>query len=135
MRWHKEECSDDGKMGHPTDSRAWKHLDELYANFASDPRNVMLALFTDGFNLGAQISSWYSIWSVIVVPYNLPPWMCMDTANIMLSLLSPRPKAPGNNMDVFLQPLIDELQMLWEVGVKTSDAYSQELFDMFGVLI
>ena len=45
------------------------------------------------------------------------------------------PKTPGINIDVFLQPLIDELKVLWEVGVKTFDAYSQELFDMFGVLI
>ena len=59
----------------------------------------------------------------------------MDSANFMLSLLIPGPKALGNNMGVFLQPLIDELKVLWEVGVKTFDAYSQELFDMFEVLI
>jgi len=34
MRWHKEKRSEDGKMRHPMDSKAWKHLDELYANFA-----------------------------------------------------------------------------------------------------
>ena len=59
----------------------------------------------------------------------------MDTTNILLSLLIPTPKAPGNNMDVFLQLLIDELKMLWGVRVKTFDAYSQELCDMFGMLI
>ena len=93
MRWYKEGRSDDGKMRHLADSKAWKHLDELYANFVSNPRNVRLALFTDGFNPGAQISSQNSIWLVMLVPYNLPPWMCMDTTNVMLSLLIPGPKA------------------------------------------
>jgi len=59
----------------------------------------------------------------------------MNSANFMLSLLIPGPKALGNNMDVFLQIVIDELKVSWEVGIKTFDAYSQEFFDMFGVLI
>ena len=57
----------------------------------------------------------------------------MDNSNFMLSLLIPGPNAPGNNIDVFLQPLIDEIKVLWEVGVKTFDAYSKETFDMSGV--
>jgi len=44
----------DGKMRHPAESKVWKHLDELYANFALGPRNVRLALFIDGFNVGAS---------------------------------------------------------------------------------
>ena len=39
-------------MRHPADSKAWKHLDELYPEFAADPRNIRLALSTDGFNPG-----------------------------------------------------------------------------------
>jgi len=34
----------------------------------------------------------------------------MKNTNFMLSLLIPGPKAPGNDIDVFLQPLVDELQ-------------------------
>ena len=26
MRWHKEELVNDGKMRHPADSKAWKHV-------------------------------------------------------------------------------------------------------------
>jgi len=48
MHWHKEERPDDGLMRHPADSKAWKHLDELYPYFAADPQNVRLALSTDG---------------------------------------------------------------------------------------
>ena len=31
----------------------------------------------------------------------------------MLTLLIPGPQAPGKDMDVFLLPLIDELNQLW----------------------
>jgi len=53
----------------------------------------------------------------------------------MLSLLIPGPKAPGNDIDVFLEPLIDEVKVLWEVGVRTYDAHTKEFFDMFAVLM
>ena len=38
---------------------------------------------------------------------------------MMLSLLISGPQQPGNNIDVFLAPLIDDLTTLWEkvVGI------------------
>jgi len=59
----------------------------------------------------------------------------MSSTNFMLSLIIPGPKAPGNDIDVFLQPLIDELKVLWQVGVRTYDAHSKEFFDMFAMLM
>lgn len=32
------------------------------------------------------------------------------------------PKSPGNDIDVYLQPLIKELKDLWKVGIETYDA-------------
>ena len=32
-------------------------------------------------------------------------------------MLIPGPKSPGISIDVYLQPLIDELKELWEKGV------------------
>ena len=40
----------------------------------------------------------------------------------MLSLLILGLIALGNDIDIYLQPLIDELNDLWEVGVETYDA-------------
>ncbi|XP_042395408.1 uncharacterized protein LOC121985814 [Zingiber officinale] len=71
----------------------------------------------------------YSMWPVIVVPYNMPPWKCMKSENMMLSLLIPGPTSPGKDMDVFLQPLIEELKKLWE-GVNTRDAVTSDTFLM-----
>ena len=45
-----------------------------------------------------------------------------------MSLLIPGSKGPGNDIDIFLRPLIDELKELWEDGVCTYDASTNENF-------
>jgi hypothetical protein len=32
------------------------------------------------------------------------------------------PKQPGNDIDVFLEPLMEDMKILWEEGVKMIDA-------------
>jgi len=58
------------------------------------------------------MSTSHSTWPVMLVPYNLPPWMCMKQQYFILSMIIPGPTAPGMNIDVYLQPLISELQEL-----------------------
>ena len=48
-----------------------------------------------------------------------------------MSTLIPGPKAPGNDIDVYLQPLIDELKELWDNGVQTYDASMKEMFQLY----
>jgi hypothetical protein len=41
MRWHKDGvCENDQVMVHPSDSEAWKALDDFDPDFARDARNV-----------------------------------------------------------------------------------------------
>jgi len=41
----------------------------------------------------------------------------------MMPVLIPGPKQPGNNIDVYLRPLIEELLLLWgDEGVRMWDA-------------
>ena len=68
------------------------------------------------------------MWPIILIPCNLPPWMCMKQSFFMLSLLIPSPNALGNDIDVYLQPLIDELKELWDNGVETYDASKKHNF-------
>ena len=132
MRWHKEKrVNNDNIIRHPADSEAWKHLDKVDAPFAIDPRNVRLGLATDGFNPFGSLSSSHSTWPVFVVPYNLPPWKCMKEPSMFMSMLIPGPKTPGNNIDVYLQPLIDDL---WD-GVNAYDAHKKETFLLRGALL
>jgi len=69
-------------------------------------------------------SSPYSCWSIIVTPYNLPPEMCMTKPYMFLSCVVPSPFNPMVGTDVYLQPLIDDLNKLWN-GVLTMFQESQ----------
>lgn len=130
MTWLANERVDDGVLRHPAASKAWKSLDDSYPLFAADSKNVSLGLATDGFNPFGGLRSDYSIWLVVLIPYNLPPWLCMKQPYSFLSLLIPGKSAPGNNFDIYLQPLIEELKVLWDVGVRSYDALREEYFQM-----
>ncbi|CAL5409385.1 unnamed protein product [Camellia sinensis] len=114
MRWHTEGRIDDGKMRHPTDSSVWKFFDNLYPKFTSEPCNVKLDLTADGFNPFKAMNVSHSSWLVIVMPYNLPPWLCIKQPHMMITLLIDGPSSPGNNIDVYSCLVVDELKKLWE---------------------
>ena len=82
MTWHHDKHVDDGLLRHPADSKAWKNFDELHESFSSEKHNVRLGLASDGFNPYGNMSTSHSTWPVVLVPYNLPPWMCIFYASI-----------------------------------------------------
>ncbi|XP_074356714.1 uncharacterized protein LOC141696477 [Apium graveolens] len=98
-------------------------------------RNVRLGLSADGFQPFGETGRKYSSWPIIVTPYNLPPWMCSKEQYLFLSVLVPGPKNPKQKIDVFLQPLIAELKMLWEDGVETWDSSLKQNFRMRAALM
>jgi len=63
-------------LRHPVDAKGWKHFDETHKKFASKPHNVRLGLIIDGFQAFSNAATPYSIWPVMLVPYNMPPWIC-----------------------------------------------------------
>jgi hypothetical protein len=147
MQWHAHGRTKDGVLRHPADGEAWKTFDERYLrhpadfafdellDFASEPRNVRLGLSSDGFNPFGNMSNSHSTWPVMLVTYNLPPWMCMKQPYFMLSLIIPGPRSPGMKIDVYLEPLILELKELWNVGVPTFDVSLKEKFTMRAALM
>jgi len=129
-QWHKLKRQPNEKnMSHPADGEAWQDFDLEYLDFAKDPRNLRLGLATDGFNPFSEKNTTYSMWPVLVVPYNLAPWECMEESNFMMALLIPGPKSPGKDFDVFLQPLVEDLLELW-TGVDTYDAITGKSFKL-----
>ncbi|KAL0416939.1 UNVERIFIED_CONTAM: hypothetical protein Slati_3525800 [Sesamum latifolium] len=48
MTWHATHQMEEASL-HPSDAEAWKHFDQMYPDFAEEPRNVRLGLYTDGF--------------------------------------------------------------------------------------
>ncbi|KAM3359778.1 hypothetical protein P3S68_019489 [Capsicum galapagoense] len=81
------------------------------------------------------MSTNYNIWSVILFPYNLPLWLCMKQSNFILSMIIPGPRIVGNNIDVYLQPLIKELNELWSEGVDTFDSSKNKIFKIRATLM
>jgi len=56
--------------------------------------------------------------------------MYMTTPFMFLTYVIPSPKNPKNKLDVYLQPFIDELKELWDVGVKTYEISTRQIFQM-----
>ncbi|XP_047320563.1 uncharacterized protein LOC124924590 [Impatiens glandulifera] len=135
MTWHGGHVNKLGIMCHPSNGEALKRFDHHYPIFALEQRNVRLGLCSDGFAPFGQFGKSYSCWPVILTPYNLPPGMCMKSPYMFISLIIPGPKSPQRNIDIFLQPLIEELQMLWNVGVPTYDVSRDETFNMKAMLL
>lgn len=134
LTWHATSRKKDGLIRHPADALTWKSVDEKWPEFGSEPRNLRLALSSDGFNPHSSLSSKYSCWPVILVTYNLPPWLCMKRKYMLLTMLISGPKQPGNDIDVYLEPLIDDLKVLWEGVHGVYDASRNEYFTLRAAL-
>ena len=52
----------------------------------------------------------------------------MKRSSFMLSLLILSLTSLGNDIDVYLQPPVEELKELWDVGVETFDVSSKKSF-------
>ncbi|XP_023773127.1 uncharacterized protein LOC111921775 [Lactuca sativa] len=135
MRWHSENHAHDvGVMCHPSDSEAWKHFDKSHPSFAAEVCNVRLGLSTDGFAPHGAYGKQYSHWPIILTPYNFPPSMCMKEPYMFLTALVPGPSNPKHKIDVFLQPVVAELEQLWEDGVVTYDISVKQNFHLRAAL-
>ncbi|XP_073121393.1 uncharacterized protein [Henckelia pumila] len=135
LTWHAETTRVAGQLRHPSDSPSWRLVDHMWPDFESEPRNLRLALAADGINPHSNLSSRYSCWPVMLTTYNLPPSMCMKRKFIMLTMLISGPKQPGNDIDVYLEVLVEDLQRLWEGVDGVYDAYRRQFFTLKAVLL
>jgi hypothetical protein len=117
-------------MVHLSDVDAWKALDNFDLEFASDARNVRIGLATYGFTPFNMTVVSYSCWHVIVIPYNLPPALCMKYEFMFLCLVIPGLEHHDIRLNVMLQPLIEELKKLWE-GVEAYDCFKKQKFNLW----
>jgi hypothetical protein len=55
--------------------------------------------------------------------YNIPPWLTTQKHFVMLSLIIEGPRSvTGKHFGVYLKPLLDELKMLWVIGIDVRNA-------------
>ena len=59
----------------------------------------------------------------------------MKPTSFILSMIIPGKQMPGNDIDVYLQPLMKELEELWMEGVDTYDVSMCEMFKMRAALM
>lgn len=109
------------------DMKAWKHIDFVYPWFALEEMNIQLGLALDGVNPFANQSLSHSTWPVVLLKYNLPPWLVTKRFFLMLALFIPgKESVTSKNVDVYLAALIEELQELWE-GIDAVDASAKNV--------
>ena len=126
MLWHAQNQSNqpggDGLVRHPCESKAWQHFhSNVDPSFSNDPRNAHFALAADGVNPFKQNRSSWSTWLVLLLNYNLLPWLSTKKFFLLSALLILRRESVTSEVfDVYLEPLVDELLELWS-GVPTYD--------------
>jgi len=116
-RWHATERRCDGFLRHPADSMQWKNIDQEFPKFGEECRNIHFGLAIDGMNPFGNLSTNHSCWPVMLFIYNLSPRLYMKRKYMMLSMMIFSPKQPGNDIDVYLNPLVEDLKLLWVDGV------------------
>ena len=77
----------------------------------------------------------YSYQLVVVTPYNLLPEMFMKDPYLFLTCIIPSLNNPIAKIDIFLKPLIDELNELWCQGALTYDISTKQNFMLKATLM
>lgn len=72
LMWHANERVIDGMLRHPADSPKLANIYNDYPYFGKEPRNICLALSTDGINPHGIHSRSHNTWPMIILIYNLP---------------------------------------------------------------
>ena len=73
MDYHAHNRSGDGVLRMPADGSAFREIDEKWADFKDEPRNVRLSLAANNFNPFGELRSIYSVWPIFVINNNIPP--------------------------------------------------------------
>jgi hypothetical protein len=68
---------------------AFREIEGKWAYFKDEPCNVRLSLVVDDVNPFRELRSIYSAWPIFVMNNNIPPWMSIKRAHIMLTMIVP----------------------------------------------
>ena len=113
--WRKRNIPADG-FADVYDGKVWK--DFQYVNehpFLASPNNLAFMLNIDWFQPFKHTQ--YSLGVIYLVIMNLPRSKRFKVENVVLVGLLPGPSEPPLHLNTYLQPLVEELQQLWNPGV------------------
>ena len=89
MDYHARNISGDGVLRMPANGSSFREIEEKWADFKDEPRNVKLSLVADSVNPFGELRSIYSVWPIFVINNNIPPWMSIKREHIMLTMIVP----------------------------------------------
>ena len=81
-----------------------------------------------------NMSTNHCSWSILLVIYNLPPKLCMKRKYMMLSTMISGLRQSGDDIDVYLSFLIEDLKLMWDQSVKVFDGFGNETLNMHAML-
>ena len=136
MDCHAKNRSKYGFIQILAESKAMKQIDKKWPRtFKDEPLSIMFGVAIDGVCPFSFIISNYSVWTIGLIVYNIPPWISARNEYPMFILII-LGKHQVKNMDVYLEPFIDETKLLWK-GIRMYDIShppSNRPFMFYGVL-
>jgi hypothetical protein len=136
LRWQKDKHKQNARIiRHATDATELRNIDSRNPKFAFDPRNIRIPMSTFGINPFMNNST-YSIYSIVLMILNLSRWLCNKQKYIMLTGLIPGSQQPGNDIDTYFRPLVEDLKVLWyNNGVEVWDEHKREYFQLKAIFV
>ena len=114
MTWYDDHRSRGQLMRFVADSEQWKTIDCMYPDFAQMLTNLRLGLVGNDIIPFKNNAIKHSRWVLPITIYNLPPWLLTNFFFISPAMLIRGPNSPiADNIDMFLQPLVQDLLKLW----------------------
>jgi hypothetical protein len=104
LTWHKKGAGSNVLIRCVPNSLAWKHIiNGKWSNFATNTHNIRLGLALDEFNPLGDLNSYHFTWPMVLLNYNLPPWLVIKKYVLILALIIPNkePCTSTNVDDVF----------------------------------
>ena len=112
----------------------WKNIDKEFPKFSEECRNIHFGLATDGMNPFVNLSTNDNCWPVILFIYNISLGLFIKRKYMMLSMMISGSKQPGNDINVYLNPLVEDLKLLWLDDVEVFDVVASKTFMMHAML-
>lgn len=112
----------------------WIKFESLFSNFGHEPRNLKIGLVNNEMNLFGNLNTNNISCLVLLLIYNPSMWFCINPKYTMLSMIILGPRKLGNEIDVYLSALIEDLRFLCEKDVDVDVVCSGEFFKMCAIL-
>jgi hypothetical protein len=87
MDYHARNISGHGVLRMPADGFSFREIEEKWADFKDEPRNVRLSLEANGVNPFEDLRYIYSVWPIFFINNNIPPWMFVKREHMMLKMI------------------------------------------------